>query len=122
MIELILEFISGIRVRLGWGGAKTKLLNRGNIGVPKGSLEAMWNFGVYSDNIMSGITENSKGVRVGGETVHAVIYADDISPINSSSVDTNLALESIAREGSFYGYKFKTSKCKVVGAPTDNTV
>ena len=89
------------------GGATTKLLNRGDIGVPQGSLEGMWSFGVYSDNIVSGITENSKGVRVGGETVHAVIYADDISPINSGSVDTNLALESIAREGSFNGYKFK---------------
>ena len=52
-----------------------------------------------------------------------VCYADDISPINPGSIETNLALESIAREGSFNGYKFKPAKCKIVGADVgDNTV
>ena len=123
LIELIVEFISGMRVSLGWGAAKTNLLDRGNTGVPQGSLEGMWNFGVYSDNINCAIKECVDGVRVGGEMVHAIIYADDISPINSESIDTNLALENIAREGSFNGYKFKPSKCKIVGADQgDNTV
>ena len=55
--------------------------------------------------------------------MHAVIYADDISPINPSSIETNLALESIAREGSFNGNKFKPSTCKIVGVdPVDNAV
>ena len=49
LIELIVEFISGMRVSLGWGAARTNLLDRGNTGVPQGSLEGMWNFGVYLD-------------------------------------------------------------------------
>ena len=123
LIELIVEFISGMRVSLGWGAARTHLLDRGDTGVPQGSLEGMWNFGVYSDNINGAIMECGDGVLVGGEKVHAVIYADDISPVNPGSVDTNLALESIAREGLFNGYKFKHSKCKIVGAGQgDNTV
>ena len=78
LIELILEFISGMRVSLGWGGANTNLLHRGNAGVPQGSLEGTWNFGVYSDNINCAIMESVEGVRVGSEIVHAVIYANDI--------------------------------------------
>ena len=46
LVELITEFISGLKVSLSWGNVKTKLLERGNTGVPQGSLEGMWNFGV----------------------------------------------------------------------------
>ena len=35
------------------------------------------------------IMESGEGVRVGSEIVHAVIYADDISPINPGSTGTN---------------------------------
>ena len=46
LIELIIEFIWGIKVSLCWGSVNTHLLDRGNTGVPQGSLEGMWNFGV----------------------------------------------------------------------------
>lgn len=64
--ELILEFLSGLRVSLCWGKVKTQLLDRGNIGTPQGSLEGMWNFGVYSDNISSAIAQAVPGIEVGG--------------------------------------------------------
>ena len=51
VIELVMEFITDMKVSLSWGNVKTELLERGNTGVPQGSLEGMWNFGVYSDNI-----------------------------------------------------------------------
>ena len=41
LIELIIEFISGIKVSLCWGNVNTHLLDRGNTGVPQGSLEGM---------------------------------------------------------------------------------
>ena len=56
LIELVLELISGIQVRLGWGNSKTQLLDRGNTGVPQGSFEGMWNFGVYSDNMNTALS------------------------------------------------------------------
>ena len=48
LIELVMEFISDINVSLCWGNAKAELLERmerGNTGVPQGSLEGMWNLG-----------------------------------------------------------------------------
>ena len=51
------------------GKAKTKLLSRGDVGAPQGSLEGMWNFGIYSDNIHDAISEAAPGVLVGGELV-----------------------------------------------------
>ena len=41
LIELIMEFISGIQVSLSWGNVKTEFVERGNTGVPQGSLEGM---------------------------------------------------------------------------------
>ena len=109
VIELVLEFISGLKVSLSWGNAKTKLLERGNTGVPQGSLEGMWNFSVYSDNINDAICDAVGGTMVGGEMVGAVIYADDISPVNPSSAETNTALNAISKAGTFNAYKFKPS-------------
>ena len=41
VIELALEFMSGLNVHLFWGKVKTKLLDRGNIGAPQGSIKGM---------------------------------------------------------------------------------
>ena len=84
LIELVMEFISDIKVSLRWGNIKTELVDRGNTGVPQGSLEGMWNFGVYSDNIREAICESIDGMTVGFEVVRAIIYADDISPVTTS--------------------------------------
>ena len=110
-----MELISGMWVSLGWGNVKTDLLERGNNGVPQGSLEGMWNFCVYSDNIHDAILNSGRGISVSGENVRAVIYADDISPITVSTNDTNTILQAIFEAGAFNSYKFKPSKCKVVG-------
>ena len=56
------------------------------------------------------------GITVGKETVRAVIYADDISPVNSCPEDTNAALQAISTAGTFNAYKFKPSKCKIIGS------
>ena len=114
-----MEFIFGLRVSLNWGNVKTELLNRGDTGVPQGSLEGMWNFGVYSDNINDAISESVGGIAVAGEIIRAIIYADDISPVNSSSSETNAALEAISGAGTFNSYKFKASKCKIIGSDID---
>ena len=120
LIELVMEFISGIKVCLSWGNVKTKLLERGNTGVPQGSLEGMWNFGVYSDNIQDAILDSLKGITVGSEFVRAVIYEDDISPITGGSSATNLVLNAVSKAGTYNSYKFKPSKCKVVGSIVGN--
>ena len=99
---------------------KTELLERGNTGVPQGSLEGMWNFGVYSDNIQDSITKATSGIAVGSEVVRAIVYADDISPVTQCSAETNAVLNSISEAGSFNSYKFKPSKCKVLGADKDD--
>ena len=39
LVELILEFISGLCVHLNWGDVMTDTLRRGDHGVPQGSLE-----------------------------------------------------------------------------------
>ena len=114
-----MELISDIKVSLSWGNVKTKLLERGNTGVPQGSLEGMWNFGVYSDNIRDAICESMEGITVGSEVVRAIIYADDISPVTSSSNETNDVLQAISTAGTFNSYKFKPSKCKVLGSKND---
>ena len=106
LIELVMEFISDINVSLCWGNAKTELLERGNTGVPQGSLEGMWNFGVYSDNIRDAICESIDGINVGFEVVRAIIYADDISPVTASSNETNAVLQAISKVGKFNAYKY----------------
>ena len=63
LIELVLEFISGLRVHLCWGGVKTELMERGNVGAPQGSLEGIRNFGVYADNIHSAIASVIRGLN-----------------------------------------------------------
>ena len=71
---------------------------------------------VYSDNIQDAILDSVKGITVGSEVVRAVIYADDISPITSGSSATNLVLNAVSKAGTSNSYKFKPSKCKVVGS------
>ena len=115
LIELVLEFISGLCVNLSWGGAMTKSLDRGEYGVPQGSLEGMWNFSVYSDNIQREMIKSVPGINVGGQIVRDIVYADDDTPVNSCPFLTNRALEAIASEGAYNCYKFKPSKCKVNG-------
>ena len=119
LVELILEFISGIQVSLTCGNVKTDFVERGSTGVPQGSLEGMWNFGVYSDNIQNAIIRAGRGIVVGNENVRAVTYADDISPVNDSVASTNLALKAISDAGTFNSYRFKPSKCRIVGADLD---
>ena len=89
---------------------------RGNTVVSQGSMEGMGNFGIYSDNINDAISYSVVGIMVGKETVHVVIYADDISPINSCPEETNAALQAISTAGIFNAYKFRPSKCKLIGS------
>ena len=118
----MLEFITGLGVSLSWGGTTTGVLDRGEFGVPQGSLEGMWNFSVYTDNIQREIIKAVPGILVGGQVVRDVVYADDITPITSCPSHTNMALSAIASQGDYNGYKFKPSKCKVIGAdPRDYT-
>ena len=56
------------------GKHKKELVDRGNTGVPQGSLEGMWNFVAYSDNIRDAICESIDGMTVGSEVVRAIIY------------------------------------------------
>ena len=119
----MLKFISGLRVHLCWGGVKTELMERGNVGAPQGSLEGMWNFGVYADNIHSAIASTVPGFNLGHDLVKDVIYADDITLINPLSSETNLALEAVHKAGKFDAFKFKAQKCKIIGVDaTDPTV
>ena len=118
LIELVIEFISGLCVNLNWGDAVTDTLKRGDIGVPQGSMEGMWNFSVYSDNIQSAMTKAVSGIVVGGQVVRDVVYADDDTPVNPNSSQTNLALEAISSQGAYNCYKFKPSKCKVIRVDT----
>ena len=99
---------------------KTQLLERGNIGVPQGSLGGMWNYGVYSDNIQDAISQSAGGTTVGMELVRAVVYADDISPVTGCSTELNVVLNAISKAGSYNSYKFKPSKCKVVESGLDD--
>ena len=107
--------MSGLRVNVCWGRAKTELISRGDVGVPQGSLEGMWNFGIYSDNIHDAIAEAISGVLVGGEVVKEVAYADDITPICRNPKEAGLALKAIQEAGIFDAFKFKPGKCKVIG-------
>ena len=102
----MIEFISGLRVNICWGKAKTKLLSRGDVGAPQGSLEGMWNFGIYSDNIHDAIAEAAPGVLVGGELVTEIGYADDITPVCKNPADAHLALLAIQESGTFDGFRF----------------
>ena len=115
VIELVLEFMSGLNVHLCWGKVKTKLLDRGNVGAPQGSIEGMWNFGVYADNIHSAISDSVSGVNLGNEMVRDVVYADDITVVNPVSSEINLALEAIYTAGKVDAFKVKATKCKIGG-------
>ena len=99
LIELVVEFISGMWVHLSWGDAISDALPRGDVGVPQGSLEGMWNFSVYSDNVQAAIIKAVPGIVVGGQVVRNIVYADDDSPVNPCASHTNLALRAIASEG-----------------------
>ena len=114
LIQLILEFMSGLRVNICWEKAKTDLLSRGDVGAPQGSLGGMWNFAVYSDNIHDAIAEAISDVLIGGEAVTEVGYADDITPVCGNPKDANLTLKAIQESGTFDAFKFKPGKCKVI--------
>ena len=116
LVELVLEFISGLWVHLNWGDVMTDALRRGDHGVPQGSLEGMWNFSVYSDNIQSEIVKAVPGIVVEGQVVRDVVYADDDSLINPCPIMTNRALDAISSQGLYNCFKFKPSKCTVIGA------
>ena len=115
LIQLIMKFMSGLQVNICWRKAKTKLLSRCDVGAPQGSLGGMWNFGVYSDNIHDAIAEAISGVLVGGEVVTEVGYADDITPVCRSPKEADFALKAIQESGTFNAFKFKPTKCKIIG-------
>ena len=48
--------------------------------------------------------------------MRAIIYADDVSPVTASPPEMNAVLKSISIAGTFNSYKFKPSKCKVLGS------
>ena len=121
LIELVLELISGIRVKLCWGRVRRDILERGDVGAPQGSLESMWNFGAYADNIHSQIAKVVPGIAVGSEWVREVVYTDDISPVNSSTEDTKLAIKALFKGGEFNAFKFKATMYKILGAERDPT-
>ena len=121
LIELVLEFISGMWVHLSWGEVYSDALPRGDVGVPQGSLEGMWNFSVYSDNIQAAIIKAVPGIVVGGQVVRNIVYADDNSPVNTCPSQTNLALRAIDSQGLYNCFKFKPSKCHVIGADPDDS-
>ena len=73
-------------------------------------------WGVYADNIYSLISKHVKGIGVGSEWVREVVYADDISPVNPTSEETNIALKAVFEGGVFDAFKFKARKCKIIGA------
>ena len=52
------------------------------MGAPQGSLEGMWNFGVFAHNIHSAIASTVLGIKVGEDLVKEVTYANDIFLIN----------------------------------------
>ena len=118
--DLVIEFISGIRVSLCWGGVQTDLLERGDIGAPQGSLEGMCNFGVYADNIHSQISKVVTGIDVGSVRIRDVVYADDITLVNNSPRETNLGLNAVCEAGAFDAFKFKAEKCKIIGVEDDD--
>ena len=122
LIELVVEFITGVWVHLSWGEVMTDVLPRGDSGVPQGSLEGMWNFSVYSDNIQNAIVKSVPGIVVGGQVVRDVVYADDDTPINSCPTMTNLVLDAIASQGSYNCFKFDPSKCSVIGADPEDLI
>ena len=74
----------------------TDALPRGDYGVPQGSLEGMWNFSVYPDNIQSAIFKVVPEIVVRRQVVGDVANADDDSPVNPCPIQTNLALHAIA--------------------------
>ena len=76
----------------------------------------MGNCGVSSDKTNDAISDSVVGIMVGKETARVVIYADDISPVNSCPEETNAALQAIPTAGIFNAYKFRPSKCKLIGS------
>ena len=72
---------------------------------------------MYADNIHSAIASAVPGIKLGNNLVREVIYADDITLINPISSETNLALEAVHKAGTFDAFKFKASKCRVIGVP-----
>ena len=53
--------------------------------------------------------------------MYELLSADDISPVTASSSETKAVLQAISRAGTFNSYKFKPSKCKVLGSKDDKT-
>ena len=75
---------------------------------------------MYSDSIQRVMTKMVPGIVVGGQVVRDVVYADDDTLVNASSELSNLALSAINSEGKYNCFKFKPSKCKVIGASSDD--
>ena len=46
-----------------------------------------------------------------GQVVWDVVYADDDTPVNPSPSQSNRALNAIALEGAYNGFKYRTGKC-----------
>ena len=54
--------------------------------------------------------------------VRDVVYADNDTPMNACPSSTNRVLKAIASEGAYNCYKFKPSKCKVIGADPEDQI
>ena len=104
LIELLVEFISGMWVNFNWGEVVSEAFPRGDFGVPQGFFEGMLNFSVYSDNIQSTIIKAVPGILVGGQVDRYIVYSDDDSTVNQCLSHTNRALQAIASQGVYNCY------------------
>ena len=66
VMELVVDFISGLWVHLNWGDVMIDALRRVNRGVSQSFLEGMWNVSVYSDNIQIEIAKAVPGIVAEG--------------------------------------------------------
>ena len=65
LIELVLEFIPGMRVKLCLGKVQTGLLDRNDVGGPKGSFEGT--LGFNADSIDNRISKYVKEIGPGSK-------------------------------------------------------
>uniref|UniRef100_A0A8D8S3W4 Craniofacial development protein 2 n=1 Tax=Cacopsylla melanoneura TaxID=428564 RepID=A0A8D8S3W4_9HEMI len=118
--RLISEIYRGQKVVVRLGDEETEEIGIGR-GVRQGCCMSPTLFNLYAERIMNEALEETQGLKVGGESIKTIKYADDQAIIATTPGELENMLERVSRVGEENGMRINVGKTKVMKIGKEET-
>ena len=117
---MISEIYKGQRVVVKICNEETEEIRIGR-GVRQGCCLSPTLFNIYAEKIMNEALEETEGLKVGGESIKTIKYADDQAIIATSQRELEIMLQRVSRVGEQNGMRINVGKTKVMKIGKEET-